>query len=109
MTFESLGHETRTSDSSLYDEICIHCRGTDAAGDTRLQQVCPNSNIPTVKLRFQEMRDVLVEVPASEVEAFIDVLNRNSLTASAPATPPKGSRIVAQAYRVTGVDRMDHS
>lgn len=36
-------HVTRYSDSSLYDEKCIHCGATDARGDDRLAKPCPGS------------------------------------------------------------------
>lgn len=34
-------HDTRYSDSSLYDEVCKACGGTDAIGDTSLNRPCP--------------------------------------------------------------------
>jgi|GEM_PF-3665359 len=34
-------HKTRISDSSLYDEVCIYCLGTDARNDERLNRPCP--------------------------------------------------------------------
>ena len=43
-TVNSKGHVTRYSDSSLYDERCIHCGGTDASGDGRLDKRCLGSN-----------------------------------------------------------------
>lgn len=36
------GHETRYSDSSLYDEVCVNCGATDGRGDDRLAEPCPN-------------------------------------------------------------------
>lgn len=34
-------HQTRFSDSSLYDEVCTLCGATDAPGDYRLSWCCP--------------------------------------------------------------------
>lgn len=39
----NLSHKTRGSDSSIYDEVCIYCGATDAAGDKRLEEECPKS------------------------------------------------------------------
>jgi len=36
-------HKTRLSDSSLYDEVCIYCLGTDARNDERLNHPCPQA------------------------------------------------------------------
>jgi len=36
-------HETRLSDSSRYDEVCVNCGATDARGDDRLNQPCPSN------------------------------------------------------------------
>jgi hypothetical protein len=38
---DSLGHRTRFSDSSRFDEICVCCGATDAAGDRGLEFKCP--------------------------------------------------------------------
>ncbi len=38
---ERLGHVTRWSDSSYYDEICTVCGATDARSSDRLEQPCP--------------------------------------------------------------------
>jgi hypothetical protein len=35
------GHETRYSDSSFFDEICVNCGTTDAPGGG-LNEACPN-------------------------------------------------------------------
>lgn len=40
---DSKGHETRSSDSHLYDEVCANCGGTDAFGDERLDKPCPTT------------------------------------------------------------------
>jgi hypothetical protein len=40
-----LGHKTRFSDSSVYDEVCTLCGATDARGDDRLDKPCPNAAI----------------------------------------------------------------
>lgn len=39
----NLGHVTRFSDSSLYDEVCCNCGATDARGDDRLIKPCPHA------------------------------------------------------------------
>jgi hypothetical protein len=41
-TIENNGHQTRFSDSSLYDEVCINCGGTDGR-DGGLDRPCPNA------------------------------------------------------------------
>lgn len=51
-TFAELGgmtttHETRCSDSSFYDEVCIHCDATDATGSTALRGPCKARFVPT--------------------------------------------------------------
>lgn len=38
---DALGHDTRFSDSSLYDEVCKNCGATDGHNDNRLQRPCP--------------------------------------------------------------------
>ena len=40
---EGLGHKTRFSDSSVYDEVCIKCGATDARSDNRLLKPCPKT------------------------------------------------------------------
>jgi hypothetical protein len=42
---DELGHVTRFSDSSLYDEVCVHCGATDAGA--MLTQPCPVAPAPT--------------------------------------------------------------
>lgn len=37
---DKFGHRTRFSDSSLYDEKCVCCGGTDAWGDHSLEKPC---------------------------------------------------------------------
>lgn len=34
-------HQTRYSDSSMYDEVCTLCGATDARGSTKLDEPCP--------------------------------------------------------------------
>jgi hypothetical protein len=41
-------HQTRYSDSSLYDEVCTLCGATDARGSDRLYQPCSASARATV-------------------------------------------------------------
>lgn len=41
---DRLGHVTRFSDASSYDEVCVLCGGTDAGSD--LQRTCPNATHP---------------------------------------------------------------
>lgn len=38
---QALGHTTRFSDASSFDEVCTACGATDARGDDRLNQPCP--------------------------------------------------------------------
>lgn len=45
---DSLGHRTRFSDSSLYDEVCELCGTTDGHGG-RLNSTCPNARPDTVE------------------------------------------------------------
>lgn len=40
-------HQTRSSDASRFDEVCVNCGATDAAGDNRLNTVCPNGYVAT--------------------------------------------------------------
>jgi hypothetical protein len=42
VTMGNNGHQTRFSDSSLYDEVCINCGGTDGR-DGGLDRPCPNA------------------------------------------------------------------
>lgn len=35
-------HETRGSDASTFDEICVRCGGTDAVWSEALNHPCPN-------------------------------------------------------------------
>lgn len=39
---DSLGHYTRFSDSSFYDEVCVFCGTTDGYGG-RLDSACPRT------------------------------------------------------------------
>jgi hypothetical protein len=39
---DKFGHVTRYSDSSLYDEVCVLCGGTDGIEDRTLQRLCVN-------------------------------------------------------------------
>ncbi|HVX91553.1 MAG TPA: hypothetical protein VHC20_08160 [Candidatus Paceibacterota bacterium] len=41
---DALGHRTRYSDSSLYDEKCVLCGATDMRGATGLSKPCPNKD-----------------------------------------------------------------
>jgi hypothetical protein len=45
-TAYSSGHVTRMSDSSLYDEVCVHCGATDTSG--KLDEPCPVRPRPTM-------------------------------------------------------------
>ena len=51
-------HKTRFSDSSLYDEVCIHCGATDLTpgGWGKLAEPCPDS-ILTAKQATKLMLD----------------------------------------------------
>lgn len=44
MRIDSLGHKTRYSDSSLYDEKCVRCGGTDGRGDGSLNHRCSGAD-----------------------------------------------------------------
>lgn len=41
---DQFGHKVRFSDSSLYDEVCTLCGGTDAMGDATLLNPCAKAN-----------------------------------------------------------------
>lgn len=38
-------HKTRSSDSSLYDEVCVYCGATDGRGDHSLKRPCPRAPV----------------------------------------------------------------
>lgn len=57
---DALGHKTRFSDSSLYDEVCVHCGATDARGDRRLEQPCPGPG------SLRQRNDALVKKVAAK-------------------------------------------
>jgi hypothetical protein len=40
-TQDQFGHDTRISDSSIYDEVCKNCGATDGPNDGRLNIPCP--------------------------------------------------------------------
>lgn len=44
---DKLGHKTRASDSSVFDEICTMCGGTDGPSDLRLTYECPLAPAPS--------------------------------------------------------------
>lgn len=44
---DKLGHKTRASDSSVFDEICTLCGGTDGPSDLRLTYECPLAPAPS--------------------------------------------------------------
>jgi hypothetical protein len=50
-------HETRYSDSSIYDETCIHCGGTDGPGDRSLDLPCPKN--PKKDTKVEPIKDWL--------------------------------------------------
>lgn len=58
-------HETRYSDSSLYDEKCIHCGGTDGPGDRSLERPCPHYLNKETKVEPTDnwLDDALMQVP----------------------------------------------
>jgi hypothetical protein len=64
-------HKTRYSDSSIYDEVCEFCGGTDASGDMSLGSECPGDpNDP--KYAHGMARDMMVDSQThfSMVERF---------------------------------------
>ena len=55
-------HQTRASDSSLYDEVCRNCGATDGLGDKGLFSVCPK----------------YVDIPGKPKQAALDNVSRFS-------------------------------
>ena len=47
---KSLGHKTRFSDASTFDEICENCGATDANGSNLLNKPCPKRERAVVKM-----------------------------------------------------------
>lgn len=105
MSRDTLGHETRFSDSAFYDEVCIHCGATDAPGANRLAQVCAKSRVPTVRVTLVERRVITLDVPVDEVDTVRTLLWAK--TAGGPTTTPtrvkNGARVVEQAYTLEEV------
>jgi hypothetical protein len=70
---DELGHRTRYSDSSVYDEKCMLCGGTDAPGDRSLQGVCLKADPPLdlMVLTLTETVTRRVSVRGQDVEAYL--------------------------------------
>lgn len=76
-------HQTRMSDSSLYDEKCIHCGVTDHTGMAKLEEPCAKAPIAVEFDDFDEIPDVLAGL--GEVKVLDD--GRVELTITAFAIP----------------------
>lgn len=76
---EELGHKTRNSDSSLYDEVCTLCGATDAAGDRRLEQPCQATRQVSPSAEVPDPRDAVVEA-ARDLIAKWDVCGVNVIS-----------------------------
>jgi hypothetical protein len=76
---DSLGHVTRYSDSSLYDEICVNCGAIDRGRHPNLSDPCPGKRREThqpcpffgVDCEYVAM----VEAQAAEIERLGSVID----------------------------------
>lgn len=59
-------HDTRFSDSSLYDEKCVNCGATDARNDKRLEQQCPAFVDPAPVPSFPENATFITFKPSGK-------------------------------------------
>lgn len=68
---DKLGHRTRYSDSSFYDEVCVLCGAND--GDGRLSTICSKpmaGDLETVTLRLTQVMVNDVVMTKADAEAF---------------------------------------
>lgn len=63
-------HKIRSSDSSMYDEICTICGGTDAFSDDSLDHPCAGSN----KNRLLKMQVRKVEKLTKELQSEVTLM-----------------------------------
>ena len=76
-------HQTRFSDSSLYDEKCVHCGVTDHTGMDKLNEPCAKAPIAVEFDDLDEIPDVLAAL--GEVKVLDD--GRVELTVTAFTIP----------------------
>jgi hypothetical protein len=88
---DTTGHVTRMSDSSLYDEVCIHCGATDASG--KLNEPCPSNmgdGIVSEALEHYNamMADHATPDPAYGVQKATFYKNSSGTTVQTPPITP---------------------
>jgi hypothetical protein len=80
---DELGHVTRFSDSSLYDEVCVNCGATDTSG--RLEDPCSNPQVsPTIAAVARTAAEIGAD-PQVLAAHTVDVL-QNLSGPTSPAT-----------------------
>jgi hypothetical protein len=102
---DELGHVTRFSDSSLYDEVCTKCGATDTSG--KLEDPCPGAHAPTWSGGLQ----VPVSVPTSECHCSFAfpmssdamVLHMQSVHGVVPTSGPDSPATVAAVADLNGM------
>lgn len=100
-----LGHRTRYSDSSFYDEVCVLCGAND--GDRGLSKVCAKPLVPEdialVEVRTTETITRLVLIRAVDVEAYRDAFEQAASHMTRNTPPPlPASATVTEATRIAG-------
>ncbi len=69
-----ISHKTRYSDSSLYDEVCTKCGGTDNVNDDSLEFPCAGSN----KKRLLQTQIRKVEKLTKELQSEVTLMEAMS-------------------------------
>lgn len=102
-----LGHRSRYSDSSFYDEICVLCGAND--GDGSLSKVCskamPGDNaVIAVVVTETISRQYLIA--GADVEAFRAAHDKAAahLTDNTPPVPPKTALLLTERRRAIPID-----
>ncbi len=102
------GHRTRFSDSSVYDEKCVLCGGTDASGDNSLNRPCPKaikeedsmghyaSEIDDIN--WGDQRETMQNVRAAKDEKMSDGMTDNRSLTQDQIDYNKGQMSKAEAY-----------
>lgn len=93
------GHVTRYSDSSLYDEVCVLCGGTDAVGDKRLKELCkaaPENNAKEVEESYGFAKNDIVAVLNNKGDVILESIAK--ITSIIIVKDPNFSKCIRVKY-----------
>ena len=98
ITPDKLGHRSRYSDSSFYDEVCVLCGAND--GDGSFSKVCSAPLVPEdialVEVRITKTIERLVLIRAVDVEAYRAAFEKDAahMTRNTPPELPAYATVV---------------